>query len=95
MTPDTIYRHGELLFDAADMLAGYLRTGTQIAPDDLQSFERALRIIGFELCAHATAAPAHRAAQLEAIEAGAARGVVVRMPARAHSDHLHGDGAVA
>jgi hypothetical protein len=34
------------------------------------------------------------AARLEAIEAGSARGVVVRMR-RAHSDHVHGDGGAA
>ncbi len=32
---------------------------------------------------------------LAAIEAEAARGVVVRFPQRAHSEALHGDGAVA
>ncbi len=32
---------------------------------------------------------------LAAIEAAAARGVVVRFPQRAHSDAVHGDGQVA
>ncbi len=40
-------------------------------------------------------AAAMDAVRLAAIEAEAARGVVVKFPQRAHSDALHGDGAVA
>ncbi len=95
MSPDELYRHGELLFDMSDLAAEHVRDNKPMTREELTHLERTLRVVAFQIQAAAVAPRLALADTLAAIEAEAARGVVVRFPQRAHSDALHGDGQVA
>jgi hypothetical protein len=88
----------QMLGCVAALLLSAARNNTPLPPDRLQNCAVTIaqcinRVREMQEALDETAAC--DALRLAQIEAESARGVVVRFPQRAHSDALHGDGAVA